>query len=95
MRLGRLDKRATILSLSADLCMRDHGSRWVSIRAKEVGDVSQATGLRSPGLVEVRARYTTELQQGRYLRNGNRLLYIASAPRDPMGTRAEMVMSCA
>lgn len=95
MRAGALDHRATILSLSADLCPVEHGARWVSIRAKDTGDVTAPAGLRSTGLVEVRARYTSELQQGRYLRNGNRLLYIASAPRDPMGTRAEMVMSCA
>ena len=94
MRLGRLDKRAQILSLSADLCAVDHGSRWVGIRAKDTGDVGQPSGLRSTALVEVRARYTSELQQGRYLRHGNRLLYIASAPRDPMGNRVEMVMSC-
>lgn len=95
MRLGRLDKRAQILSLSADLCEVDHGSRWVSIRSREVGDVGQPSGLRSPALVEVRARYSDALQQGRYLRSGSRLLYIGSAPRDPMGTRAELVMSCA
>lgn len=95
MRAGNLRHRATILSLSADLSPVDHGSRWVSLRAKDAGDVTAPTGLRSAGLVEVRARYTSELQQGRYLRNGNRLLYIASAPRDPMGTKAEMVMSCA
>lgn len=95
MRLGRLDKRAQILSLSADLCEVDHGSRWVSIRAKDTGDFGQPSGLRSTALVEVRARYSDELQQGRYLRSGSRLLYIASAPRDPMGTRAELVLSCA
>jgi hypothetical protein len=95
MEPGKLNQRATILSLSAALAAIDHGSRWVSIRAKDVGDVAAPVGLRSTGLVEVRARYTTELEQGRYLRNGNRLLYIASAPRDPMGTRAELVMSCA
>lgn len=95
MRAGSLRHRTTILSLSADLSPVDHGARWVSIRAKDAGDVAAPAGLRSTGLVEVRARYTSELQQGRYLLNGNRLLYIASAPRDPMGTRAEMVMSCA
>lgn len=95
MRAGRLRHRAAILSLGADLQPVDHGSRWVSIRAKDNGDVTAPTGLRSTALVEVRARYTSELQQGRYLRHGNRLLYIASAPRDPMGNRVEMVMSCA
>lgn len=95
MRAGRLRNRAAILSLGADLQPVDHGSRWVSIRAKDTGDVGQPSGLRSTALVEVRARYTSELQQGRYLRHGNRLLYIASAPRDPMGNRVEMVMSCA
>lgn len=95
MRAGSLDRRAQILSLSADLAPVDHGSRWVSIRAKDTGDVTQPTGLRSTALVEVRARFSDELQQGRYLRNGDRLLYIASAPRDPMGTRAELVLSCA
>lgn len=95
MRLGRLDKRVQILSLSADLCAISHGSRWASIRAKDSGDAAQLAGLRATALIEVRARYSDELQQGRYLRTGSRLLYISSAPRDPMGTKAEMVMSCA
>lgn len=95
MRLGRLDKRVQILSLSSDLCAIDHGQRWASIRAKDAGDAAQLAGLRATALIEVRARYSDELQQGRYLRNGDRLFYISSAPRDPMGTKAEMVISCA
>jgi head-tail adaptor len=95
MRLGRLDKRVQILSLSSVLGQIDHGQRWASIRAKEAGDVAQLAGLRATGLVEVRARYSDELQQGRYLRTGSRLLYISSAPRDPMATKAEMVVTCA
>lgn len=95
MRLGRLDQRVQILSLSADLRAISHGSRWASIRAKDAGDAAQLAGLRATALVEVRARYCDELQQGRYLRTGSRLLYISSAPRDPMGTKAEMVVTCA
>ena len=95
MRAGNLRHRATILSLSADLCAISHGSRWASIRAKDAGDAAQLAGLRATALVEVRARYCDELQQGRYLRTGSRLLYISSAPRDPMGTKAEMVVTCA
>lgn len=93
MRLGKLDKRAEILSLSADLVPVSHGSRWVGIRAKDAGDVPAATGLRTAAMVEVRARGGAELISGRYLRQGSRLLHITSV-RDPMGTGAELVLSC-
>ncbi|WAC45581.1 hypothetical protein OU997_05260 [Pseudomonas sp. SL4(2022)] len=94
MRAGTLRNRAQVLSLSADLCTIDHGTRWVSFRSKAAGDAPQVSGLRASAMVEVRARFSDELQQGRYLRHGTRLLYIASAPRDPMGTRTELVLSC-
>lgn len=93
MRLGRLDKRATILSLAADLSPVTIGSRWVGIRAKEAADAGQASGLRTGAMVEVRARGSAELVQGRYLLSGSRLLHITSV-RDPMGTGAELVLSC-
>lgn len=94
MRAGTLRNRAQVLSLSADLSIVSHGIRWVSFRSKAAGDAQQVSGLRASAMVEVRARFNEELQQGRYLRHGSRLLYIASAPRDPMGTRTELVMSC-
>ena len=93
MRLGRLDKRAAILSLAADLSTVIIGSRWVGIRAKEAADAGQASGLRTGAMVEVRARGSAELSQGRYLLSGARLLHITSV-RDPMGTGAELVLSC-
>lgn len=93
MRSGKLRHRAEVLSLGADLSPVSHGSRWTSIRAKEAADAPAPTGLRSPAMVEVRARFSAELIQGRYLRHGGRLLYITGA-RDPMGTGAELVLSC-
>ena len=93
MRLGRLDKRAEILSLSPDLARVSHGSRWVGIRAKEAADAAAATGLRTRAMVEVRARASADLVPGRYLQSGSRLLHITSV-RDPMGNGAEVVLSC-
>lgn len=93
MRAGNLRHRAEVLSLGVDLSPVSHGSRWTSIRAKDAADAPAATGLRSPAMVEVRARYSTELIQGRYLRHGLRLLHITGV-RDPLGTRAELVLSC-
>lgn len=94
MRAGTLRNHAQVLSLSVDLNTVDHGARWVSFRSKASGDASPVSGLRATAMVEVRARFSDELQPGRYLRHESRLLYIASAPRDPMGTRAELVLSC-
>lgn len=93
MRAGSLRHRATILSLAADLSTVIIGSRWVGIRAKEGVDAGQASGLRTGAMVEVRARGSAELVQGRYLLSGSRLLHITSV-RDPMGTGAELVLSC-
>ncbi|WP_324730979.1 head-tail adaptor protein [Pseudomonas paeninsulae] len=93
MRLGNLNQRAEILSQAADLSVVEHGARWVGIRAKEAGDVPAAAGLRTRAMIEVRARFSDLLTAGRYLRNGSRLLHITSA-RDPMGDRAELVLSC-
>jgi hypothetical protein len=94
MRLGRLDKRAEVFALSPSLEPVSMGIRWVSIRAKDGGAVQQAVGLRSPALVEVRARSSDVLQNGRYLKIGDRLMIITSY-RDPMGTGTDAVMSCA
>ena len=93
MRLGDLDKRAQILSLSAGLVSSSHGSRWVAIRAKASADVPAADGLRTRALVEVRARHSADLLPGRYLLSGSRLFVITSV-RDPMGNGAELVLSC-
>lgn len=93
MRAGNLRHRAEILSLSADLLPVSHGSRWVGIRSKEAGEVGAATGLRTGAMIEVRARFSDVLSAGRYLKSGGRLLHITSA-RDPMGTGAELVLSC-
>lgn len=93
MRAGRLNQRAEILSIDASLVPVSQGSRWVGIRAKEAADVPAATGLRTRALVEVRARFSDLLLVGRYLKSGARLLHITSA-RDPMGDRAELVLSC-
>lgn len=93
MRLGRLDLRASILSLSADLDVIQHGGAWVGVVAKDGGDVQAARGLRTGALVLVRSRPSKSLLQGRYLRVRERLLVITSV-RDPMGRGAEAVMSC-
>lgn len=94
MRLGRLDKRAEVITLTPSLASVSMGSRWVSIRSKDAGDVPQATGLRSPAMVEVRARASDVLQNGRYLKVGSRLMIITSY-RDPMGSGSDAVMTCA
>lgn len=93
MRAGSLRHRATILSLAADLVPLTIGTRWVGIRAKEATDARQPSGLRTGAMVEVRARYSAMLTQGRYLKSGNRLLHITSA-RDPVGTGADLILSC-
>lgn len=93
MRSGKLRHRVEVLSLSADLAPASHGSCWASIRAKEAADAPAATGLRSPAMIEVRARHSAMLIQGRYLRNGQRLLHITGV-RDPLGSGAELVLSC-
>lgn len=94
MRAGTLRNRAHVFSLSAELHSVDHGACWVSFRSKAAGEAPQMSGLRATAMVEVRARFSHLLQQGRYLRHGTRLLYIASAPRDPMGNKTELVLSC-
>lgn len=93
MRAGKLRHRAKIICLSVDLQSLVIGSRWVGIRAKEAADAGQSSGLRTGAMVEVRARGSAELVQGRYLLSGSRLLHITSV-RDPMGTGAELVLSC-
>lgn len=93
MRLGRLDKRAAILSLTAALQVVNHGSRWVGLVAKDGGDVPAARGLRTGALVQVRSRPSPEFMQGRYLQVGQRLLVITSV-RDPVANDAQAVLSC-
>ena len=93
MRAGSLRHRAEILSLGVDLTQASHGSRWVGIRAKDAADAPAASSLRTRAMVEVRARANADLVPGRYLLSGSRLLHITSV-RDPMGTGAEVVLSC-
>lgn len=93
MRLGKLNQRAEILSLNASLVTISHGSRWVGIRSRDADDVPAASGLRTRAMIQIRARYSDLLTAGRYLRSGSRLFSVTSA-RDPMGSRAELVLSC-
>lgn len=93
MRAGSLNMRAEVLELDPDCAVRPVMRRWVSLRAKDAGDVAAPSGLRSAGMVEVRGWFSGEYQAGRYIRIGDRLLVIAD-PRDPMGNGAEIVVSC-
>ena len=92
MRAGQLRHRAEILELGHDLSVAVVASTWIGIKAKESADPPMATSLRSSARVEIRARFSAKLFQGRYLRHQNRLFYITSA-RDPVGTRAELVIT--
>lgn len=89
MRAGELRHRATLLALGPDLCRVEHGRVWIGIKAKELAEPGYPAGLRSPARLDIRARYSDKLSQGRYLLHGNRLMHITSA-RDPLGTRAEL-----
>ncbi|WP_371369960.1 hypothetical protein ACA097_09550 [Pseudomonas sp. QL9] len=93
MRAGNLRHRATVLALSDSLQPVEITRRWVGIRSKESGDAPAAAGLRASVRVEVRARFSSDLVAGRYLRHGARLLYINDA-RDFTGERAELLLSC-
>jgi len=92
MRAGQLRHRAEILELGHDLSVAVIASTWIGIKAKESADPPMATSLRSAARVEIRARFSSKLFQGRYLRHQGRLFYITSA-RDPMGTKAELVIT--
>jgi len=92
MRAGELRHRAEIVELNADLLPTVIGSAWVGVIAKEAADVPMPSGLRNPAKIDVRARYTSKLTGGRYLRLGQRLLHITSA-RDPLGNKAELRIS--
>lgn len=93
MRMGRLETPADLLALGADLQPQLIDWLWVGIRAKDVGDVPVAAGLRNPGRVEVRAWWDERLRNGRYLRAEQRLLHIDSV-RDVTGQQAEQVLTC-
>jgi len=89
MRAGELRHRAKILELGPNLGVSVIASTWVGIKAKESADPPMATSLRSPARVEIRARFSAKLFQGRYLRHRERLFYITSA-RDPVGDKSEL-----
>lgn len=89
MEVGRLNKHATILAMSADLEPISVGKAWLAITSKDAADVGRQPGVRSLAMVDIRARYNDRLQQGRYLKLGDRLFCLTSV-RDPMGTRAEV-----
>lgn len=88
MRAGRLRHRATVYSKSADVL----GGAWLSIIAKDAGDVSMPAGIRASAMVTIRARYNGDLKAGVYLRSDDRLFQVTSA-RDVMGTRHELILS--
>lgn len=92
MRTGRLETPADLLSLGPDLQPLLLDWLWVGLRAKDAGDVPAATGLRSPGKVEVRSWWDDRLLPGRYLRAGARLLYLDSV-RDVIGAQAELTLT--
>lgn len=89
MRSGDLNRHATILVMGADQHASELGKVWLGIASKDAADVAAAPGVRSLTRVDIRARYSDRLQQGRYLRHGSRLFYLTSV-RDPLGTRAEL-----
>lgn len=89
MRAGELRHRATLLALGHELCRIELGRVWLGIQAKESADPGYPTGLRSFARLDIRARYSDKLTQGRYLVHGDRLMHITSA-RDPLGNRAEL-----
>jgi len=89
MRAGSLRHRAEILELSPDLCPVVVSGVWLAINAKESAEPPMPTSLRSGAKVDIRARYSSKLFQGRYLRHGDRLFYITSV-RDPVGDKAEL-----
>lgn len=89
MRAGELRHRASLLELDPDLRVVERGHLWLGILSKESAEPPMPTGLRSPARVEIRARYTASLIQGRYLRHAARLFHVTSA-RDVLGTRAEL-----
>lgn len=93
MMLGRLDKRAAIYRLDADLHQELIGGAWVGIRSKAAADVPAQSGLRSPAMVEIRTRPNANMQAGHYLKSGSRLFYVTSA-RDPISSGLELVLSC-
>lgn len=93
MRAGSLRNRVQVVALSAELERQAIGCRSVGIRTKEGGDVPAASGLRSPALVEVRARVAPLFVAGRYLLHGTRMLHITSVR--PFKEAGEVVMSCA
>lgn len=89
MRAGELRHRAAVLELDAGLCPVELGRAWLGIHSKESADAPMQAGLRSRTPVEIRARYSSLLQVGRYIIHDARLLHITSV-RDPVGTRAEL-----
>ncbi|WP_395501828.1 head-tail adaptor protein [Ectopseudomonas mendocina] len=89
MRAGELRHRADVLALDVDLSAKCLGKAWLGILAKESAEPSFPSGLRNPAKIDVRARYSSALAQGRYLRHGIRLFHITSV-RDPLGNRAEL-----
>lgn len=91
MRAGRLRYRGQVFSLADQLQIQDHGHRWVDIRTKE-GETPAPVGLRQRSLVEIRARATSVLCPGRYLKHGARLFHLVSV-RDPRGNGTELVVS--
>lgn len=89
MRSGDLNRHATILVMDADQVASELGKVWLGIASKDAADLDLQPGVRSLARADIRARYSERLQQGRYLKHGNRLFHLTSV-RDPIGTKAEL-----
>lgn len=92
MRAGELRHRAEIVELNPNLVPTVVGGAWVGVIAKEAADVPMPSGLRNPAKIDIRARFSSKITAGRYLRVGQRLLHITSV-RDPLGNKAELRIS--
>ena len=93
MQLGRLDNRAAVYRLDADLHPVQIGGAWVGIRSKAAADVPAQAGLRSAAMVEIRTRPNSGIVPGCYIKSGKRLFHVTSV-RDPMAAHMEQVLSC-
>lgn len=78
MRSGELDTRAQLLVLQPELSVTVIRSVWLDLRARDADAEAQA-GLRANGALFAYARFAADLQGGRYLRVGSRLIYIDAA----------------
>jgi hypothetical protein len=93
MRSGQLNTPATILVMDHNLQATEIDWLWVSLRSKD-GELPAAAGLRSPARVTIRSWWDDRLQEGRYLRTEDGRLLVIESARDPVGQRADIVLTC-